>query len=195
MKLERISNSQRLMSLPLHSWYKKTQLNLLLDLFYCGREELCWSNRVLPDQREPLIFYRILRKHGVQALEDFQKFKWVDIICRSVVTWVRPLLINWHSEASLLECVHFCICTNGQLIKASSCRTPLVFISLDSISMGLPILIRICLWCRRPGFDPWVRKIPWRREWLPTPVFLPEEFHGQRSLAGYKSMGSQRVEH
>ena len=35
------------------------------------------------------------------------------------------------------------------------------------------------------GFDPWARKIAWRREWLPTPVFLPGEFHGQRSLAGY----------
>ena len=33
--------------------------------------------------------------------------------------------------------------------------------------------------------DPWVGKIPWRREWQPTPVFLPREFHGQRSLAGY----------
>ena len=31
-------------------------------------------------------------------------------------------------------------------------------------------------------FDPWVRKILWRREWQPTPVFLPGEFHGQRSL-------------
>ena len=39
--------------------------------------------------------------------------------------------------------------------------------------------------CRRPRFDPWVRKLPWRREWLPTPVFLPEEFHGERSLAGH----------
>ena len=35
------------------------------------------------------------------------------------------------------------------------------------------------------GFDPWVRKIPWRREWLPTSVFLPGKPHGQRSLAGY----------
>ena len=35
------------------------------------------------------------------------------------------------------------------------------------------------------GFDPWVGKIPWRREWLPTPVFLPQEFHGQRSLVAY----------
>ena len=42
---------------------------------------------------------------------------------------------------------------------------------------------RIHLQCRRPRFDPWVGKIPWRREWLTTPVFLPGEFHGQRSLA------------
>ena len=34
-------------------------------------------------------------------------------------------------------------------------------------------------------FDPWVRKIPLRKEWLPTPVFLPGEFHGQRSLVDY----------
>ena len=44
--------------------------------------------------------------------------------------------------------------------------------------------------CRRPGFDPWVRKIPWRRKWQSTPVFLPGESHGQRSPA---SMDSQRV--
>ena len=43
--------------------------------------------------------------------------------------------------------------------------------------------------CERPGFDPWVRKSPWRREWLPTPVFLPGEFHGQRSLGGYSPWG------
>ena len=34
--------------------------------------------------------------------------------------------------------------------------------------------------CRRPGFDPWVEKILWRRAWQPTPVFLPWESHGQR---------------
>ena len=43
--------------------------------------------------------------------------------------------------------------------------------------------------CRRPWFDPWIRKIPWRWEWQPTPVFLPGEFHGQRSLAGYSPWG------
>ena len=37
----------------------------------------------------------------------------------------------------------------------------------------------------RPGFDPWVRKIPWRREWQPTPILLPGESHGWRILVGY----------
>ena len=45
--------------------------------------------------------------------------------------------------------------------------------------------LSVCLQCRRPGFDPWVGKIPWRRRWQPTPVFLPGESHGQRSLVGY----------
>ena len=38
---------------------------------------------------------------------------------------------------------------------------------------------------KRHGFDPWVRKIPWRRSWQPTPVFLPGESHGQGSLTSY----------
>ena len=40
-----------------------------------------------------------------------------------------------------------------------------------------------------PGFNPSVRKIPWRREWLPTSAFSPGEFHGQRSLADYSPWG------
>ena len=43
--------------------------------------------------------------------------------------------------------------------------------------------------CKRSGFDPWVGKIPWRRRWQPTPVFLPGESHGQRSLEGYSPWG------
>ena len=41
----------------------------------------------------------------------------------------------------------------------------------------------------RPGFNPWVRKTPWRRKWHPTPVFLPGKPYGQRSLAGYSPWG------
>ena len=47
---------------------------------------------------------------------------------------------------------------------------------------------RICLQCGRPGFDPWVRKIPWRRERLPTPVFWPGEFHELYSPWGSKEL-------
>ena len=42
---------------------------------------------------------------------------------------------------------------------------------------------------RRHGFDPWVGKIPWRREWRYTPVFWPGEYHGQKSLVGYSLWG------
>ena len=43
--------------------------------------------------------------------------------------------------------------------------------------------------CKRCGFDPWVRKIPWRRAWQSTPVLFPGEFHIQSSLAGYGPQG------
>ena len=46
--------------------------------------------------------------------------------------------------------------------------------------------------CRRPGFDPWAGKIPWRREWQPPPVFLPGESHRQRGAGVLQSTGCQR---
>ena len=46
-----------------------------------------------------------------------------------------------------------------------------------------------CRKLKRLGFNPWVRKIPWRGAWQPTPVFLPGESLGQRSLTGYDSQG------
>ena len=57
----------------------------------------------------------------------------------------------------------------------------------DSLCKSLPFVaqsVRICLQCKRPGFDPWVKKIPWRRKWQPTLVSLPGKSHGQRGLRG-----------
>ena len=70
------------------------------------------------------------------------------------------------------------------------------------LDLGFPFLFavwwlsqwRICLQCRRPGFDPWVKKIPWRREWQPTPVFLPGKSHGQRSLVGYSPWSRKELD-
>ena len=55
--------------------------------------------------------------------------------------------------------------------------------------------MRICLQCRRPGFDPWVGKIPWEREWQPVPVSLPREFHELEEPGGLQYMVSQKVGH
>ena len=46
---------------------------------------------------------------------------------------------------------------------------------------------------RRRGFNPWIGKIPWRKKWQPTLVFLPGKAHGQRNLAGYSPWGCKRV--
>ena len=62
----------------------------------------------------------------------------------------------------------------------SSARTPSLSPPLWELPGGSEVKN---LQCRRPEFDPWVRKIPWRRKWQPTPVFSSGESHGQRSLA------------
>ena len=48
--------------------------------------------------------------------------------------------------------------------------------------------------CRRRGFNPWVRKIPWRREWQKTPAFLPGKSHEKRSLEGYSPLGHKELD-
>ena len=53
---------------------------------------------------------------------------------------------------------------------------------------------RIHLQLRRPGFNPWVRKTPCRREWQSTPVFLPRESHGHRSLTSYSPWGCKELD-
>ena len=54
--------------------------------------------------------------------------------------------------------------------------------------------LHIRLQHRRPMFDPWVGKIPWRRKWQPTPLILPGASHGQRSLAGYSPWGCKELD-
>ena len=53
------------------------------------------------------------------------------------------------------------------------------------------VVVKICLPNRRCRFDPWVRKMPWRRKRQRISVFLPGKFHGQRSLVGYSPRGGK----
>ena len=87
-------------------------------------------------------------------------------------------------------------------------RPPLWVLSQSSPAGGQDALLqkkRLCLclprWfsgkeptcqCRRGGFDPWVKKIPWSEKWQPTPMFLPGKFHGQRSLVDYSLWGHKQ---
>ena len=69
---------------------------------------------------------------------------------------------------------------------------------LQKVSLVAPTVKKkkkILLQCGRPGFDPWVGKIPWRRIWQPTPVFSPGESPWTEEPGGLQSMGSQRVGH
>ena len=71
------------------------------------------------------------------------------------------------------------------------CRTPRRASQVALVVKNLPVSAGDLRW----GFDPWVRKISWRKNWQPTPVFLPGEPHGQRSLVGYSPWGLQRGRH
>ena len=63
--------------------------------------------------------------------------------------------------------------------------------SRGSVVKDLPAMLEQC---RRHGFNPWVRKIPWRRAWQPTPVFLPGESRGQWNLVSYSPWGHKELD-
>jgi len=103
---------------------------------------------------------------------------------------VYPLLISFLIELfPILE--NACGCTIGTSLTPTCAEGSLDDLyritKLDSLNYRL-VIIKPSQF-GRPRFNPWVGKILWRREWLPTPVFLPGESHGQRSLVGYSPRG------
>ena len=82
------------------------------------------------------------------------------------------------------------------------CRLGLALDSIQALPfIGLPRWLSgkasscQCRRCKRRRFDPGVGKIPWRRKWQPTPVFLSGKSHGQRSMGGCSPWGYKRVGH
>ena len=111
----------------------------------------------------------------VHCSKHFNMLIWSHLILTTV--WLLIIfyrLGNWTTK-------RFISCS-----RLSSCYSnPWGFLA-GSVVKNLPVIRR----CRRcHGFDPWVGKIPWRRTWQPTPVFLPGKSHGQSSLVGYTVHG------
>ena len=93
---------------------------------------------------------------------------------------------NWLTSLSICCCHLFLIFSaSGRSISFLSFIVPIFAWNFPGGSDSKSV----CLQCKRPGFDPWVWKIPWRRKWQPTPVLLPGKFHGWRSLIGYSPWG------
>ena len=80
-------------------------------------------------------------------------------------------------------------CREGVFSGLPGIIVKMFFIWLCCVFSGLPRWLSgkesacQCRRCRTHRSNPWVRKIPWRRKWEPTPVFLPGKFHRQKSLA------------
>ena len=139
---------------------------------------------------------------------------WRNTEIRSVVFPLRKFIVyNWGGEtdrqgtaaSSARECGVAAAAVDKSCLTdchPGNCSIPgipvlhcswnfLRFMSIEC-PFGLPWWLRglsICLHCGRPGLDPWVGQIPWRRQWQPTPVLLPGESHGRRSLVGYSPWG------
>ena len=87
---------------------------------------------------------------------------------------------------------------NLNKISVGGCQTGKIknFAIIPQRASLMVQLVKIRLQCGRPGFDPWIGKIPWRRERLPTPVFWPGEFHGLYGPWGRKeSNTTERLSH
>ena len=81
--------------------------------------------------------------------------------------WLGPSVLSMKMTKKYLGC------PGGSRDKESACR---------------------CRRCKRLGFSPWTRKIPWSRKWQTTPVFLPGKFYGQRSLVGCSPQGHKDLD-
>ena len=113
------------------------------------------------------------------------------------IYWVA--LTRWHEVSCELGHLQ-----SNLLARRRKSKGSLFFLCLDLswIYWRKPILRGLPSWlsgkestrqCRRCKFDPWIRRISWRRKWQPTPIFLPGKSHGQRSLAGYNPWGCNIV--
>ena len=97
-------------------------------------------------------------------------------------TWSNRQVWHWSTKWSRAKTNRVLSRKHTDHSKHTLPTTPKMTLHMDITRWSIPlpwwlIWYIICRQCRRPGFDPWVRKIPWRREWLPTSIFFHGECH------------------
>ena len=158
-----------------------------------------WVETSILGRRMP---YKVLKEGQRDKGADYLKQKtWWHLRGTERVRWPK---VKEEDCAQIMQ-VQFLIATgNCRRILSRNDITlhniPLCICTMSSLS--IPLLMdaslrwqRICLQCGRPGFDPWVGKIPWRRAWQPSSVSLPGESPRTEESGGGQSMALQRVRH
>ena len=108
---------------------------------------------------------------------------------QSLMVWKAEHTAFQETLFTLPPCVwHTLAFFRGQTLQLHAGSAALVPLFSDRTSL-VTHMVNICLQFRRPGFNPWVGKISWRRKWQPTIVFLPGKSHGRRNLVGYSPWG------
>ena len=150
----------------IHPEYSFEGLMLRLNLQYLGH--LMWR----PDSLEKTL---MLGKIEGRRRRGWQKVRWLDGITDSVDMSLSKLLGAGDGQGCLA-------CCSPRGLKESD-MTERLNSNRNSASGKEPACQ--CRRLKKLGFDPWVRKIPWKWRWQSNPVFLPGGSHGQRSLVGY----------
>ena len=135
------------------------------------------SNRSEETQEKESVLYLPI----IHSLKNFYYYYFfLEKVFKCLFIWLLSLI-----EA----CRIYLHCSTQDILVAARENSKLRHLQSSLKEMAGGSVGSVCLQCGRPGFNPWVGKIPWRRKWQPTPVLLPGKSHGLRSLAGYSPWG------
>ena len=118
--------------------------------------------------------------HGMQDLWSSTRY-WTLTPCSESLE-SQPLIHHGSLKSMVFKWRHTYLCVHEPVFSGTHTGSTNVYVKVQIVPQWLSGKESACQ-CRRHKFNPWVRKIPWRRKWQPTPTFLPGKFHGPRSLA------------